>query len=200
LIVSPHPDKEGVRMNAREKWNHKYSERLIHDREPLPNPRLERLASYLHGGTAYDLACGLGGNSLFLAKRNYQVEAIDISEVAIDYVEKLAEKNQVSIQPRVCDISDASFLKSLQGQADVVVVTYYLDRQLFPVLRDLLKVGGYLFIETYYLSEMNETNGVSERFKLQPKELLTVFSDWNVQFFEENEEEGRQTIFCQKIK
>ena len=39
---------------------------------------------------------------------------------------------------------------------------------------------------------------ISDRFKLHSKELLREFIDWKILFYEENEYEGRQTIFCQK--
>jgi tellurite methyltransferase len=50
-------------------------------------------------------------------------------------------------------------------------------------------------METFYLSPKNENQGVSNHYKLQPGELLADFSDWKVLFYEENEQEGRQTIF-----
>ena len=53
-------------------------------------------------------------------------------------------------------------------------------------------------METYYQSPQNEIQRLSNQYKLQPKELLAEFGDWNVLSFEENELEGRQTIFCQK--
>jgi 2-polyprenyl-3-methyl-5-hydroxy-6-metoxy-1,4-benzoquinol methylase len=36
------------------------------------------------GGRALDLACGLGGNAVFLARRGFEVDAVDISEVGIE--------------------------------------------------------------------------------------------------------------------
>lgn len=53
-------------------------------------------------------------------------------------------------------------------------------------------------METYYQPAHTENHRVSDQFKLRPKELLTEFREWKVVFWEENEIEGRQTIFCQK--
>ncbi|MDR6123102.1 hypothetical protein QFZ87_002699 [Bacillus sp. SLBN-46] len=53
-------------------------------------------------------------------------------------------------------------------------------------------------METFYQSPIDENQGVSNQYKLQPKELLTEFGDWKVHFFEEVDNESRQTIFCKK--
>jgi tellurite methyltransferase len=185
-------------MNARDKWNRKYVERISHDKETFPNPNLEKLTDYLSGGKALDLACGLGGNSVFLAGRNFQVDALDLSEVAVDFVQKQAEKYQLTIKAQVCDLSNLAFLKKHSNSVNLVVLTYYLDRQLFPVLKEVVQNGGYLFIETYYQTPVKGNKSVSNRYKLEPQELLTTFSDWKVLLYEENEWKGIQTIFCQK--
>jgi hypothetical protein len=41
-------------------------------------------------------------------------------------------------------------------------------------------------METFYQSPQIENQGVSDQYKLQPKELLVEFGDWTVHFFEEN--------------
>ena len=75
-------------MNTRDKWNIKHLDRINQLKEPEPNPRLKNLLAYFkEGGTALDIACGLGGNSMFLAQSDYQVEAMDISDVAINYIQ-----------------------------------------------------------------------------------------------------------------
>lgn len=182
-------------MNIRDKWNEKHSERLIQKKETAPNPRLESLSDYLSMGTALDLACGLGGNSMFLAQRGYQVQAIDISDVAIDYVREQAAREQLSIDAEVGDLTDMQ----LTNLYDLIVITYFLDRKLFPIVKNLIKKQGYFFMETYYQSPQNETQKISNQFKLQSNELIAEFKDWNILYFEENEKEGRQTVFCRKL-
>jgi tellurite methyltransferase len=53
-------------------------------------------------------------------------------------------------------------------------------------------------METYYQSPYIEEQGVSDQYKLNSNELLAEFGDWKVLYFEENEQEGWQSIFCQK--
>lgn len=185
-------------MNSKKKWNLKHSERMNQLKVPTPNPRLVDLSDHLMGGTALDLACGLGGNSLFLAGKNYQVHAMDISDVAISYIQEKAEIDSLTIDAEVVDLTDLDNRQWQKGSYNLVVITFYLDRSLFPIAKHLVKEGGHIFIETFYQSRMNENKGVSNQYKLMPKELLSEFEGWTVLYFEENEEEGRQTIFCQK--
>jgi tellurite methyltransferase len=183
-------------MNDQTKWNKKYYERLNNLEVPEPNPRLKHLVSYLSGGMALDLACGLGANSMFLANLNYQVEAVDISEVAITYLQQQAANQNLNINAMVTDLTNEMNWKN--DEFDLVVISYYLDRSLFPLVKELVKDNGYFFMETFYQSPRSEGKGVSNRFKLLPKELLREYADWTVLFFEEDEQDGRQTIFCQK--
>ncbi|WP_078427898.1 methyltransferase domain-containing protein [Alkalihalobacterium alkalinitrilicum] len=184
-------------MNSREKWNQKYEDRLKFHELPAPNSRLQKLIPYLNGGTALDLACGLGANSIFLAKQKYKVESFDISEIAIQHLKEQVEKNKLTINPTSCDLTNMSFLNGKTNLFDLVVITYYLDRSLFPLIPSLIKDDGYFFMETFYLTA-NSQHKVSNQYKLQSGELLSIFSDWHVLFYEENEYEGRQTIFVRK--
>lgn len=186
-------------MDMKSKWNSKYKERLKEWKEAVPNPRLKNLASFLHGGKALDLACGLGGNSVYLAQLNYQVEALDLSEVAISYLQEQAAKNHLNITPSVCDLSDVHQLQIENNSIDLVVITYYLDRTLFPFVKNIVKKNGIFFMETFYQSPGTINETVSDQYKLHPKELLSEFNNWKIHFFEENEQEGRQTILCEKV-
>lgn len=186
-------------MDTKTKWNRKHNERLKDMALPLPNARLKCLSPYLKGGgEALDLACGLGGNSLFLAEMNYHVLAMDLSEVAVTYLQEQAREQKLSIQAVEKDLTDMENLHLKKDSFNLVVITYYLDRALFPIIKSTIRESGYFFMETFFLTSENDNRRVSDAFKLRHKELLTEFIDWKVIYFEENEQEGRQTIFCQK--
>jgi ubiquinone/menaquinone biosynthesis C-methylase UbiE len=184
-------------MDTRMKWNEKHKEHLNQKKEPIANQRLVALSSYFSGGNALDIACGLGGNSLFLAEKNYQVEAIDISDIAINYIQEQAKKRKLEIYPQKFDLSDLNKLHWPNDSFNIAVMTYYLDRDLFPIVKRIIKENGYFYMETYYQSPQ-KNQSISNKYKLLPLELLNEFSEWKILYFEENEHEGRQTIFCQK--
>ncbi|MGM0903801.1 MAG: class I SAM-dependent methyltransferase [Bacillota bacterium] len=186
-------------MNPKTKWNRKYLERItIKEEEPKANARLKNVSASLKGGNALDLACGLGGNSLFLAQLNYEVLALDVSDVAVDFIRERAINQQLSIKSIVCDLTDITNLSLEKNSFDLVVITYYLDRAIFPFVKKIVSDHGYFFMETFYHSPKVGNNGVSNQYKLEPQELLGEFGNWKVLFYEEDEEEGRQTILCQK--
>lgn len=186
-------------MNSKDKWNRKHQARLSDNDVPTANERLTNLVHYLKGGSALDLACGVGGNSFFLAKQNYQVRAVDISDVAIQYIKEVAAEKQLDIITQVCDLTNLEQLHLDAATFDLVTITYYLDRSLFPFVQACIRENGYFFMETFYLTPDNEDNGMPNEYKLHSQELLTAFKDWKILYYEENEQEDRQTILCQKI-
>ncbi len=69
---------------------------------------------------------------------------------------------------------------------------------MFPFVKSIIKKNGLFFMETFFRSPKNKDQSVSNQYKLDPHELLTEFADWHILYYEENELEGRQTIFCRK--
>lgn len=183
-------------MDAQDKWNRKYTDRLINQTPPEPNRRLLHLAGYLNGGAAIDFASGLGGNSLYLEEKGYDMTAIDISDVAINYLKEQATARKLNIMAQAADLTKES-TALISRKYDLAVMTYYLDRSLFPLIKQVIKAGGFLFFETYYKNGTTENQHISSQYKLESNELLKEFTEWKILFFEENEQEGRQTIFCQ---
>lgn len=59
------------------------------------NPQLVRIASTLEVGTALDLGCGEGGDTLWLAKHGWTVTATDISEVALTRAKALVDQHHI---------------------------------------------------------------------------------------------------------
>jgi tellurite methyltransferase len=184
-------------LDAKTKWNTKYFNRLKEGKQVGPNPRLKNFIDYLKGGTAIELACGLGGNCIFLSHHGYVVEAVDISDVAIHYLEREAARQKLTIRPHIVDLSTQSKLEFKKDSIDIAVITYYLDRPIIPYVMGLVKKHGFIFMETYFKSPLT-TGSVSEKYKLAPGELLTLFGAWQILYYEENEKEGRQTIFARK--
>ena len=134
-------------------------------------------------GAALDLACGLGGNALFLAKRGLKTKAWDISEVACDFLQKKAhlEELEVDVQPRKIDTNcffDCHF--------DVIVISRFLDRSLCHGIISALKPGGLLFYQTYCREKTSSQGPSNPEYLLAENELLELFSPLRTVFFREN--------------
>lgn len=189
-------------MDSKRKWNEKYLNQLKEDKVAKCNENLAKLSTYFSGGKAIDLACGLGGNSIFLAQLGFHVTAVDISDVAIHYVQEQAKIKNLSIEAFVSDLTSLQSLQLDDNKFDLAVITYYLDRNLFPFVTSIVRKGGYIFIETFYKTPLlgEKNKHVSDRYKLCSNELLDTFKSWQILYFEENEQEGIQTIFARKIR
>lgn len=75
-------------------WDDKYStDEFVYTK--LENRFVVEFCSDLEGETAIDLAGGEGRNSVYLAKRGWQVENIDFSQVALDKYLKYSEEENV---------------------------------------------------------------------------------------------------------
>jgi len=131
-----------------------------------PSPWLQRWAHLLPATcTALDLACGSGRHLRWLAARGLQATGIDRDAAALANATGLAELLQADVEngPWPCP----------GRQFDVVVVTNYLWRPLWPQILASLAPGGVLLYETF--ADGNQTVGKPARpdFLLQPGELLT---------------------------
>jgi SAM-dependent methyltransferase len=89
----------------REHWDRKYAET-----EQLwaatPNRSFAGEAAGLPPGRALDLACGEGRHAVWLARRGWQVTAIDFSEVAIARGRARAARERVEVDFRCSDLLD----------------------------------------------------------------------------------------------
>lgn len=98
----PHDgDLETLRQAlSAEAWNERYSgsDRVWSGK---PNQRLVEQARDLDPGTALDVACGEGGDAIWLARQGWEVTAVDVSEVALEKVATHAEDAGVSHRLRI---------------------------------------------------------------------------------------------------
>ncbi len=163
---------------------------------------------------ALDLACGRAGNAQFLAKLGFTVDALDISSVLIDGLTAFVIKEKLDIQCIERDIesksndSGAINNKQLDKKYDVIVVSYFLNRELFPQIKDALKPNGLLFYQTWSQLKADESGPSNPNFRLASGELLELCGGLKPIFYCENGLEGDLTkglrnealIIAKKIK
>ncbi|MBA3914973.1 MAG: class I SAM-dependent methyltransferase [Acidobacteriales bacterium] len=97
-------------------------------------------------GTALDVAGGAGRHAAWLAHRGWRVTLVDVSAVAIEQARANAGEVAEKIKFEVGDLE--SFELGTQPY-DLVLVFFYLQRDLFPRLIEALKPGGLLIYKTY---------------------------------------------------
>jgi tellurite methyltransferase len=155
------------------KWNLRYA-----DGNPAaasPCAVLERFAHLLPPeGAALDLACGLGGNASFLARRGLLTKAWDLSPVAIGKLSEHAEQHGLPLR---AELRDVERQPPDPDAFDVIVVSYFLDRALAPPLAAALRPGGLLFYQTWTREAVDDRGPGNPDFRLAPNELLSLFAD-----------------------
>lgn len=162
------------------KWDTVYSHK-----ENLPTASLvliENQHLLPKNGTALDLACGQGGNAILLAKAGLKVSAWDLSPVAIEQLTVSADLNKVAINAQVRDI-----IKSPPepDSLDVLVVSFFLDRDLCSNLLKALRPQGLLFYQTYCQQKVQQQGPNNTDFLLADNELLGLFSTMKMRVYRE---------------
>ncbi len=126
------------------RWDQRYGQGEHLDREP--SRLVVAAAELLPPGRALDLACGPGRNAICLARRGWRVTAVDSSRVAMELLRERAAAAGVEIDVRLADLETNQF--ALEASAyDLVCVIRYLQRDLFPRIREALRPGGLVAAE-----------------------------------------------------
>lgn len=146
-----------------------------------PRPFVERHAKDLAPGRALDLAAGIGANAVWLAERGWQVTAVDWSAESLAQLKAAAP----SVETHVANLEKHDF-EIGEGQWDLIVVSHYLQRDLFfRVLRGL-KPGGRAIL----IVHMFEPGHEQSRFSVEPGELRNLLAAGRILVYEEGKPPG----------
>lgn len=170
------------------KWNEAYHNADISSATPAQVLR-DNAFLLASGGDALDLACGRAGNAIFLAKKGFKVDAIDISPVALQQVQNFSDQQKLAITSTVRDIEKQGLDNN--KKYDVIVVSYFLNRALFPNILKALKPAGLLFYQTWSQLRTDNKKGPSNpAFCLEEGELLTLCTSMRTLYYRENGLQG----------
>jgi SAM-dependent methyltransferase len=139
-----------VSQEDRDKWNARYRAGAFEGRPQANAFLLEALAARapLRPGRALDLACGAGRNAVQLALLGFAVDALDISEVALERAADRAREAAVAVSFRLADLDDAESWPA--ARFDLVVMLRYVNAPLLRhAARRCLAPGGLLVVEEH---------------------------------------------------
>jgi SAM-dependent methyltransferase len=174
-------DSSWAAEEDRERWNKKYdTETYLFGREPIPF--LKDHIDLLPKGAALDLAMGEGRNGVFLAANGFQVTGVDISEAGFKKAQALAAEKGVTLTTVVADLEQYAIPPNT---FDVIICTYYLQRDLFPKIVAALKPGGMALIESYTVDYLQYRQKFNREFLLERNELLTLLPRLRVLRYQE---------------
>ena len=171
-------------MATIEEWNQRY--RSSDKTEGGPSPVVVRAAALSTPGRALDIACGTGRNALFLARQRWQVAAIDGAVEAIRRVKEEAETHGLSIDTAVIDL-ERERIDYPAESFDLIIITHYLQRDLFPLAATLLRPGGLCAAAIRLIDDSGRRDAPGQHYRVAPDELRRLFENWNaIDYREEN--------------
>jgi tellurite methyltransferase len=148
-----------------------------------PTPLLVETARKLTPGRALDLACGSGRNAIWLAEHGWKVTAVDRSPITIPGV----ETHVADLEKHEFPIDEASW--------DLIVVSLYLQRDLFEPIKRGLKPGGVAVVIVLLMEPGHEQS----LFRAQPGDLRTYFNGWEISHYYEGESSDRDRAVAEIV-
>ena len=168
----------------RAKWNVKHQIRPEMDK---PSKIVVEFSFMAQKGRALDLACGTGRNAIYLAHQGFTVDAIDISDEGL---KKLKDKHR-NIRP-VC--ADLDHFDITANRYDLIVNIRYLNRRLFPYIKEGLVPGGILIFESFMERPIKSHSMKKENYQpscrdylFRENELLHGFLSMTIRYYREFE-------------
>jgi SAM-dependent methyltransferase len=167
-------------------WNLKYEQGLPSLEKPDPffvSAFNQFVADqFPNGGTALDLAGGVGRHALWLAKRNWRVTVVDISEVAIHKLDQKALQLDLRLNLFALDATEYQFEP---GHFDLIVMFYHFDRDICPRILAALKPGGFLICKSSLSWDIYEGANLTSTKLLEKGEILSMFPELRTVYHQE---------------
>jgi SAM-dependent methyltransferase len=137
---------------------------------------------------ALDVAMGRGRHALVLARAGFHTFGVDVKLDALVSACTAARNDGVAIHAWCADLTQHPLRAA---RFDLVVVTRYLQRDLFEALRRTVRPGGFVLYETFTTAQRALNSGPkSPDHLLEPGELRARFdvAGWTTVFYEETRE------------
>ena len=179
----------------KDRWNSKYeTEVYLFGEKPIPF--LVDNIHLLRKGKVLDIAMGEGRNGVYLATQGFEVLGLDISEKGLEKAHNLAKKNKVTIETKVVDLESFTLEPN---SYDVILCTYYMQKDLFKQFQSALKPGGMIVVETYNVDYLKYVQ-FSRKWALDTNEMLDIFKGLRVIRYQDYDDgkEAYSSIIAQK--
>jgi SAM-dependent methyltransferase len=161
-----------VAVGDRERWDATYSAGAHADESP-PEWLAELDSLLPRAGRALDVAAGTGRVARFWAARGLESLAVDVSPVGLRLAREAAARVGLALETLELDLEREP---PPAGPFAAISVFHYLQRDLFPRLRERLAPGGVLVCEIATTRNLERHAKPSARFLLQPGELRELLA------------------------
>lgn len=146
-------------------------------------------------GRALDIACGAGGETLWLAARGLDVTAVDVSSKAAELAQRAVSAAGLDhrVEVMVHDLDDG-LPPSMSGY-DVIVCQRFRDTSLYGEIVERLGRGGIAVVTV--LSETGTASPGS--FHAPSRELATAFDRRDCEVVRHAEADGSESIVVRRV-
>ncbi len=172
-------------IEDKQRWNRRHIDRPMRD---VVEPIVEQYIDMARVGSALDIACGMGRNTDFIADRGFSVDAVDFSDYALSHIGDNINKIEVDLDSYDLPID----------RYDLVLNINYLNRRLFPQIKESLKSGGVLIFETFIVAHGEFSQPTNPNFLLHKNELLHSFIGLDIIYYEERDSISFRGESCRK--
>ena len=129
-----------------------------------------------------DIACGSGREAIYLAKKGWQVTAVDhLSDVCRrcqQFAEfQLSEQNNLKV---ICEDITTNDKLFEQSSFDLIMTFRFLHRPLFKTIQGWLKPGALFIGETFSIGAEKFGKPRRRSFMLEKDELNSYFPNWKI--------------------
>lgn len=152
--------------------------------------RPELLALIPRSGTALDIACGTGAQSLWLAARGLSVTALDVSPVAVDLTNTAAARAGLDTVDAIAIDLDGG-LPHRPSPVDVIVCQRFRQPDLYGPMIDRLRPGGIAVVTVLSEVDMDTSAGP---FHAPAGELRSAFTRDDTEIVLDVEAEGTASV------
>jgi SAM-dependent methyltransferase len=162
------------------KWDEHYRGRpcrALAEPNPLLAEWLSRIQVDAASPLAADVACGSGRHALYLARRGWRVDAMDISAVALEGLAAAARAESLDVTCLLCDFEPAPPATIPPFEPDryhLAVVMRYTNLPLIGMLAGAIRPGGYLIAEAYLKSSGPDGGPNNPAYRVAPGEFEAV--------------------------
>lgn len=160
------------------KWNKKY--RKGHHPTEVASV-VKGFYNLAPGKKVLEIAAGNGRNAVFLARKGFSVDAVDISEVGLaEFAGSYTNINAIC--------ADLDQFEIAADHYDLILNVKFLNRRLFPYIQEGLKPGGVVIFHT-----LLEPDSIKKRpehcrdYLLRTNELLHAFLAMRIIYYRETE-------------
>ena len=150
---------------------------LVHLLSNMPDPPI--------GATALDIGSGSGRNSIYLARKGYEVTAVDISRVGLDLTKRTAKSHHLPITTIEQDINSFDIGKN-NWNLILLIDFPFPYQELLPRIAEGLKPDGIVIINGVSVKQGEKASTLVGYTLMDRKDLTKAFGGFTIIHDSEN--------------